>query len=83
MINYPDKPKRRPQKKSFIRLFLISLIAIPAIIFVVNTNSEQNLLQQGLAISVIICSSVYIVHQGILWLISNYLRLGDDTQAID
>ena len=83
MINYPDKPKRRPQKKSFIRLFLISLIAIPAIIFVVNTNSEQNLLQQGLAISVMICSSVYIVHQGILWLISNYLRLGDDTQAID
>ena len=80
MISYPEKPKRRSQKKSFTRLFLISLIAIPAIAFAMNTRSEQNLLQQGIAISVIICSSVYIVHQGILLLISNYLGLSDDIE---
>ncbi|GAB5494140.1 MAG: hypothetical protein Phog2KO_43550 [Phototrophicaceae bacterium] len=82
MINYPEKPKRRPQKKSFIRIFLISLIAIPAIVFAINTQSEQNLLQQGIAISVIICSSVYIVHQWILWLISSYLGLNDDNENV-
>lgn len=80
MISYPEKPKRRPQKKSLIRLFLISLIAIPVIIFAMNTHTEQNLLQQGIAISVIICSSVYIVHQGILLLINNYLDLSDDIE---
>lgn len=73
MFRHQEKPKRHHQKKSGTRIFLIALIAIPAILFALQPNMGTSLLQEGIALSVMICSAVYIVHQAILGLIASYL----------
>lgn len=82
MLNTQEKPKRHPKKKPIIRFVLIALIAIPAILFVLNPNVDNGLLKDGIALSVMICSAVYIVHQGIVWLIASYLGFVENREEI-
>lgn len=80
MFTSQEKPKRHPKKKQFIRLFLIALIAIPALFFVLNPSVETSLLKDGIALSVMICSAVYILHQGFVWLIATYLGISEEIE---
>lgn len=82
MFNTQEKPKRHPKKKPIIRFVLIALIAIPAILFVLNPNVDNGLLKDGIALSVMICSAVYIVHHVIVWLIASYLGFVEDREEI-
>lgn len=74
---FMEKPKRKSkhQKKSLTRFLLISLIIVPGILFALNPAFGQSLLADGIALSVMICAAVYIVHQGVLWLIASYLNI--------
>lgn len=77
-----DKPKRkRRQRKSFLRFFLIALIIIPAALFAFHPRVSDSLLADGIALSVMICAAVYIVHQAIVWLIAAYLGLLEDDSS--
>ncbi len=75
-----EKPKRKakPRKKSFIRSVLIMLMIAPLAFLVLHPSIGQSLLANGIALSVMICAAVYILHQGILWLIASYLNISDE-----
>jgi len=80
-----EKPKRKqkPAKKSVIRSLLIVLMIAPIAFIALNPVFGQSLLADGIALSVMICAAVYIVHQGIVWLIAAYLHTPGEAPVSD
>lgn len=73
-----QKRKSKREKKSPIRFLLIMLIIAPASLVVLHPAIGKSLLADGISLSVMICAAVYIVHQGLLWLIASYLNIPSD-----
>jgi hypothetical protein len=70
-MDYPEKPKRKQRKQGYLRFFLALLVLIPSLL-VFNPYFETGLIGDGIAYTVMISSAVYIVYQGIAWLIRQY-----------
>ena len=72
-----EKPKRkgRPQQKSLIRSVLIVIMLLPLALVVLHPRIGQSLFADGIALSVLICAAVYLVHQAFVYLIASYLGL--------
>ena len=72
----PEKPKRTASnhKKVNTRLFLIAIMVIPLMFIVFRPGVDGGLFADGLALSIMITASLYIMYQGIIWALSTYLE---------
>ena len=83
MFTEKAKRKQKSGKKSLIRSILIMLMISPFAFFALHPAFGQSLLADGIALSVMICASVYILHQAILWLIATMLQIPAETPNAD
>jgi hypothetical protein len=63
----PEKPKRQNRKSSSKYLFL--LLLIPAIL-AFSPSIEFGLLGDSIAVTVLLCSAIYLTYQFIEWLMN-------------
>lgn len=80
-----EKPKRkaRPQRQSIIRFLLILIMIVPVFFVIQHPRIGGSLFTDGIALSVMICAAVYIVHQIVLWLIACYTGILYDDSTPD
>jgi|GEM_PF-5998103 len=83
MVTEKPKRKRRPQSKSTIRFILILVMIVPVFFVARHPRIGNSLLTDGIAISVLICSAVYVLYQLALWLIAAYMGILSDDNTPD
>lgn len=85
MMMIPEKPKRKRKSRrgSVSRIVLIMLMAVPMTFFVMHPAVGQSLMLDGIALSVMILSAVYLVQQVILYLIAQYTGYIEPVQIDD
>ncbi|MGJ3237752.1 MAG: hypothetical protein ACFE0Q_03500 [Anaerolineae bacterium] len=85
MLTNTPKRKRTPQRPrhTLIRMVLALLIGAPATFLVLHPTVSQSLLADGIALSVMLCASVYLLQQAILWGISTYLNYPPRTDEFE
>lgn len=78
---FPEKPKRQPKKRHFnLSWLLIAILALPLPLTVLsNRRVETGHFVDMLLIGFMLCCAIYILYQGVIWV----LRAGSDSLEDD